>query len=361
MSNQFNPKTGGRGIEWTDETRNITGGCMHDCHWEMPDAIKLAFAAVLEDHTIRSNDIDFIRAGVKPNQSFSVNAERTVYMKHVGPHVLTVTEDLPAGHIFVKMVQLARCYAKALAENGVAKPHYTNGFEHHYWRGHAVQAFTAGSTARLIFCDSMSDLFEVNVPNERVIEVLELMRKAPHHAYQSLTKAPGRLRQFIPYMPPNLWVGVSSPPDWLLKQLLTQEQQIRMLSNSLKALHQVKKEAGNLVWMSAEPVCFDLTQVIGDDHPLDWIVIGAASNGPKYYQPDRLHVVRLLEVMDRTGTPVFYKGNLRPTFKHDLGSSNLNRWREDFPSTYRSGARIRAVEERQRNCEKFEWTKSVTR
>ena len=29
MTVQFNPKTGGRGIEWTDETRNAVGGCLH--------------------------------------------------------------------------------------------------------------------------------------------------------------------------------------------------------------------------------------------------------------------------------------------------------------------------------------------
>jgi hypothetical protein len=37
MGRQFNRKTGGRGIEWCDETRNALGGCVHECRWEMPD------------------------------------------------------------------------------------------------------------------------------------------------------------------------------------------------------------------------------------------------------------------------------------------------------------------------------------
>src|SRR5271154_903052 len=86
---QFHPRTGNRGIEWCDETRNATGGCMHDCKWEMSDGT------------------------------------------------------------------IAGCYAKALAENGVAKAGYPYGFEHHYWRPHALRQLTAGSDPRLIFCDSI--------------------------------------------------------------------------------------------------------------------------------------------------------------------------------------------------------------
>lgn len=110
--------------------------------------------------------------------------------------------------------------------------------------------------------------------------------------------------------------------------------------------------------MSAEPVSWDLTDVIDDQHPLDWAVVGAASSGRKYYQPDPAHISKLLDVFDNTQTPVFFKGNIAGLFDdNDLGSDRLNRWREDFPMFYRDGAFIPAVARRQKRCEVFGWTK----
>ena len=50
MTVQFKPTTGGRGIEWCDETRNATGGCPHGCRWEMPDgAVAICYAEQLAE------------------------------------------------------------------------------------------------------------------------------------------------------------------------------------------------------------------------------------------------------------------------------------------------------------------------
>lgn len=292
MTVQFKKKTGGRGVEWCDETRNVTGGCLHDCKWEMPDGT------------------------------------------------------------------VAGCYAKALAESGVAKAAYPHGFEHHYWRPGELKALAAGKSPRLIFCDSMSDMFAPNVPAGHVHQILDAMRTAPHHTYQALTKAAPQLLKYVDRLPPNLWVGVSSPPDWFVGKRLMCPQQEAMLRRSLAVLAEVKQRAGNIVWMSAEPVSWDLTAVIGTDHTLDWIVIGAASAGPRQFQPDPAHVERLLRVMDARPTAVFYKGNLRPLFaEYDFGDESLDRWREDFPTHYRDGTEIPAVAERQKRCLEHEWTR----
>jgi hypothetical protein len=185
------------------------------------------------------------------------------------------------------------------------------------------------------------------------------MGAAPQHAYQSLTKAAPQLLKYADRLPWNLWVGTSSPPDWFMGKRLTQRQQEAMLRKSLEVLAEVKRRTGNLVWMSAEPVSWDLTSVIGPDHPLDWIVIGAASHGQRYFQPEAEHVRRLLTVMDATATPVFYKGNIGELFEHhDLGTPEFNRWREDFPSHYRNGDPIAAVARRQRVAREHGWTVS---
>src|SRR5262245_19795758 len=127
MTAQYSPRTGGRGIEWTDETRNATGGCLHDCRWEMPDGA------------------------------------------------------------------VASCYAKELAESGGASKAYPHGFDHHYWRPQALKTLAAGAEPLLVFVDSMSDMFAANVPEDQVAAILDAMRRAPHHAYQCLTKAAPQL------------------------------------------------------------------------------------------------------------------------------------------------------------------------
>lgn len=50
-----------------------------------------------------------------------------------------------------------------------------------------------------------------------------------------------------------------------------------MLHRSMGFLRTVKERTGDLVWMTAEPMSCDLTQVIDAGHPLDRIVVGAAS------------------------------------------------------------------------------------
>jgi protein gp37 len=293
MTVQFKRRTRGRGIEWTDETRNVTGGCMHDCRWQMPDG------------------------------------------------------------------SVAICYAEVLAENGVAKSAYPHGFKHHYWRPNLLRDLVRADEPQLIFCDSMSDMFAAAVPDDQVRTILTAMRQAPHHSYQSLTKAAPRLLKFIDDLPPNLWVGVSSPPDWMLGKRLSRQQQVAMLRKSMEVLAEIKARTGDIVWMSAEPVSWDLTEVLNTPHPLDWVVIGAASNGRRYFQPDPDHIRKLLLVMDATGTPVFYKGNIREMFDaNDLGTDELNRWREDFPRSYRDGSPIPAVIRRDRMCEVNGWTPS---
>src|SRR5260221_2300917 len=63
---------------------------------------------------------------------------------------------------------VAECYAKTLAESGVAVKAYPHGFEHHYFRPKALRDLCAGKEPELIFVDSMADAFAANVPENQV-------------------------------------------------------------------------------------------------------------------------------------------------------------------------------------------------
>ena len=64
---------------------------------------------------------------------------------------------------------------------------------------------------RLIFVNSMSDLFQDAVPAGFIGRVWETMAATPQHTYQILTKRPERMAEITPSLPllPNVWLGTS--------------------------------------------------------------------------------------------------------------------------------------------------------
>ena len=82
-------------------------------------------------------------------------------------------------------------------------------------------------------------------------------------------------------------------------------------------LRKMQPVQSSVRFMSIEPLWFDVGGVLEEwldregQLPFEWAIIGAASNGPKTYQPKRWWTQRLLDVLDDQGIPVFFKGNLQ--------------------------------------------------
>lgn len=208
----------------------------------------------------------------------------------------------------------AVCYAKTVAE-GVARKAYPHGFEHHYWHPERLDEPLRVKKPAKIFLDSMSDLMGHWVPDDQVQQVLDVCEKAHWHTFQLLTKNAPRLLKFK--FPSNVWVGVSAPPSFMMGKELTQVQQERMVERQLATLQQIDVPVR---WMSIEPLSFDIAPILTRFPPLQWVVIGAATNGAKTYQPQAAWVERVLVWADNNDVPVFFKGNLE-----------WPGWREDFP------------------------------
>jgi len=208
----------------------------------------------------------------------------------------------------------AECYAKTVAER-VAQAAYPEGFSHHYWREDLLrEPFKIKAPSR-IFLDSMSDLMGHWVPAEEIEKVLDICRQADQHQFQLLTKNPRRLKDFK--FPDNVWVGVSAPPTSMFDKPLTFIQQKRMVKMMMDVLSHI---SASVKWMSIEPLSFDIAPLLVDS-PLQWAVIGAATNGIKTFQPKTEWVTNVLKVLDAQNTPVFFKGNLQ-----------WSEWREAFPA-----------------------------
>jgi protein gp37 len=67
------------------------------------------------------------------------------------------------------------------------------------------------SKPRLVFVNSMSDLFHEEVPPAFIARVWKVMQATPWHTYQILTKRPAQMREIVPKLPllRNVWLGTS--------------------------------------------------------------------------------------------------------------------------------------------------------
>lgn len=209
---------------------------------------------------------------------------------------------------------VAGCYAKAMSESMRSDAFMPDGFEAHYFHPKRLQEPLSLKTPARIFLDSMSDLMGAWVPEAEIEQVLDICRQAHWHTFQLLTKNAPRLLKFK--FPPNVWVGVSAPPSFMMGKALTSEQQQRMVTRQLDVLRQVDVPVR---WMSIEPLSFDIAPLL-ENSPLEWAVIGAATNGNKTYQPEAAWIENVLRVLDAQGTAIFFKGNLK-----------WSPWREAFP------------------------------
>jgi protein gp37 len=104
------------------------------------------------------------------------------------------------------------CYAEtmALRLQKMGQANYVNGFALTL-QPHMLELPLRWKRPRLIFVNSMSDIFHDDVPLIYIQQVFAVMEKADQHTFQILTKRAQRLAQLAPYLPwpPNVWMGVS--------------------------------------------------------------------------------------------------------------------------------------------------------
>lgn len=165
------------------------------------------------------------------------------------------------------------CYALALAKRlkamGSAK-YQADGDPRTSGPGFAVMAHEADLALpyrwrepRVVFVNSMSDLFHARVPVDFVQRVFEVMAATPHHTYQILTKRAARLAKLADRLPwpPNVWMGVSV-------ENIDQRDRVDHLRTVGAAVR----------FVSAEPLLGPLDGL--DLSGIDWLIAGGES-GPR--------------------------------------------------------------------------------
>jgi len=145
------------------------------------------------------------------------------------------------------------------------------------------------ASPRLIFVNSMSDLFHKDVPIDYIRRVFDVIADTPQHTYQMLTKRSKRLASIAPRLdwPTNLWMGVS---------IESQKYAFRM---------DHLREVGSAVrFVSAEPLLGPLTDL--DLTGIHWMIAGGES-GHDARPMDEQWVRDLRDQCFAAGTPFFFK------------------------------------------------------
>ena len=165
---------------------------------------------------------------------------------------------------------------------------------------------------RLVFVNSMSDLFHRSVPSEFIEAVFDVMNRAPQHTFQVLTKRPGRAALLARRLlwTPNIWMGTSVESNrWLGR------------------LEHLRKTGAQTRFLSLEPLLGPLPDL--DLHGIDWVIVGGES-GPRA-RPMQADWVR--EIRDnclRNNVPFFFK-QWGGVFKKRTGRVLDNRTWDQFP------------------------------
>ena len=125
-----------------------------------------------------------------------------------------------------------RCYAERITMRFPKS--FPNGFNLTL-RPDALDVPLHWRRPRLIFVNSMSDLFHADVPEDYIALVFDVMQRTPQHTYQILTKRAQRLASLASRLkwPENVWMGVSVETDryaWRIDYLRRVSAAVRFVS-----------------------------------------------------------------------------------------------------------------------------------
>ena len=184
----------------------------------------------------------------------------------------------------------AHCYAETFAERfrGVTGHPYERGFDLQL-RPERLEQPLSWRQSRMIFVNSMSDLFHEDVAEDYIREVFKVMRKAHWHTFQVLTKRAGRLAELAPKLswPQNVWMGVSVENERYLSRI----EHLRLVPAAVR-------------FISFEPLLGPIQNP--DLRGIHWVIVGGES-GPRARRMNPNWVRDIRQQCEAAGVAFFFK------------------------------------------------------
>ena len=182
------------------------------------------------------------------------------------------------------------CYAERMARRlrAMGQPRYRDGFKVTL-QPDVVQQPLRWRRPRMIFVNSMSDLFHKSVPDAFIAQCFDVMETASQHTFQVLTKRPERVARMVRSLPwpKNVWMGTSIEN-----------------ADYLGRIDSLTRVPATVRFLSLEPLLGPLPQL-----PLDgihWVIVGGES-GPGARPMDANWVFDIRDQCVQQGVPFFFK------------------------------------------------------
>ena len=209
------------------------------------------------------------------------------------------------------------CYAARFAERwrGIAGHPFENGFDLTL-RPDRLSQPLRWKRSRMIFVNSMSDLFHKGVPPSFVDEVFDTMEASVWHVFQVLTKRSSRMRDYLRnryrdrVAPEHIWVGVSVED-----------------SRGATRVEHLRATPAGVRFLSIEPLIGPIGQI--DLSDIHWVIAGGES-GPRARILNIEWVRQIRDECAKQNVSFFFKqwGGFRPkSGGRDLDGRQWN----DFP------------------------------
>jgi len=170
----------------------------------------------------------------------------------------------------------------------MGNPNYANGFRLTLHE-HALAIPFHWKKPRVVFVNSMSDLFHEDVPLDFIRKVFDVMRQAPWHTFQVLTKRSGRLYELSQSInwPDNVWMGVSvENGDYVFR------------------IDHLRQTESHVKFLSLEPLLGPLPDL--DLRNIDWVIVGGES-GPGARPMKEQWAIDIRDQCRAADVPFFFK------------------------------------------------------
>lgn len=187
------------------------------------------------------------------------------------------------------------CYAETFAERfrGVPGHPYEQGFDLRLVPGKLAEPLK-WSSPKMIFVNSMSDLFQNGIPRSFVEQICRVMQVADWHTYQVLTKRAEQMRDMLrgplafAAQLDQIWWGVS----------------VEDRDHGLPRLDALRETPAAIRFLSVEPLLEDLGEL--DLDGIHWVIVGGESGfGARPMKDD--WVIRIREQCEAAAVPFFFK------------------------------------------------------
>jgi len=184
----------------------------------------------------------------------------------------------------------AHCYAEKWSNNmmRMGKPKYKDNFKVTCHEFELNKPYT-WKKGKLIFVNSMSDLFHEEVPLEFIKKVFKTMNDNPRHTFQVLTKRAERLLELSGelFWTDNIWMGVSVENEKVVDRI-----------------DYLRQTPAKVKFLSCEPLLGPLPNM--NLEGIDWVIVGGES-GSNFREMEESWAIEIRNQCDANSIDFFFK------------------------------------------------------